>query len=74
MSDLTARLDAISGKLTMKSTTIDRLKEDGATEAEILLHLEAELATLKRYVANVEHQIRFTRRNVTIETKAKAAV
>lgn len=73
MSDILDRISSLSGRIGNEST-FDRLKDDGASNLEILMHLEAELMTLERYVAAVKRQIALTRRDIATDEKcAKVA-
>ena len=68
MSDLLDRLSALSGRIGAEST-LSRLREDNASNPEILMYLEAELATLTRYTERIRHQIGMLQRDIETDER-----
>jgi hypothetical protein len=69
MSSNLDRLSALSGRINAEST-FDRLKEDSASNPEILAYLEAELMTLERYTATIKRQIALVKGYIATDEKS----
>ncbi len=73
MSDILDRVSSLSSRMNAEPT-FKRLKEDSASNPEILMYLTAELATLERYTRTIKFQIELTKRDIaTDEKSAKVA-
>jgi hypothetical protein len=73
MSSNLDRMSALSGCINAE-TTFKRLREDSASNPEILAYLEAELMTLERYSERIRHQIALVKGYIAKDEKSAKVV